>query len=84
MLAAEAATETWDLLQKFLDFKDEDDDGVEWVNSGPATYTNWNPRAVPNHASFNCMQLLCQGSQDPGWHLCGDDYINTHPLPAPN
>ena len=49
---------------------------------GPVDYTNWNPRAVPNHASFNCMQLLSATGSQGQWmtFLCGDDYINTHPL----
>eukprot|EP00092_Neocalanus_flemingeri_P019349 GFUD01020958.1.p1 GENE.GFUD01020958.1~~GFUD01020958.1.p1 ORF type:complete len:185 (+),score=55.92 GFUD01020958.1:78-557(+) len=63
--------------------KDADDDAVwDWAESGPAEYTNWSERAVPEHADFNCMQLLSGTTYGGEWmtFLCGDDYINTHPL----
>jgi len=55
---------------------DVDDDGVwEWVESGEAEYANWNDQAVPEHKSFNCMQLLSGTVYEGEWMtiLCGED-----------
>merc|ERR1711872_930479 len=88
MLEAEATiTEDPELTYWFTGLTDMNDDHVwDWEHSGPIQaggYTNWNSRAVPNVPSFNCMQLLAASGEGKGtWmtFLCGDDYINTHPL----
>eukprot|EP00092_Neocalanus_flemingeri_P036944 GFUD01040218.1.p1 GENE.GFUD01040218.1~~GFUD01040218.1.p1 ORF type:complete len:191 (-),score=34.31 GFUD01040218.1:91-615(-) len=85
MLAAEATFDPENLNFSYWwsGLRDDDDDGEWiWVENGPAIYTNWNARAVPNHSSFNCMQLLSATNHGGEWmtFLCGDNYINTHPL----
>ena len=42
---------------------------------GEAEYANWNDQAVPEHKSFNCMQLLSGTVYEGEWMtiLCGED-----------
>jgi len=82
-LAEVEISEAAELSYWWSGLRDENDDGVwEWVETGAITYDNWNQYAVPNHKSYNCMQLLSATASEGEWmtFLCGDDYINTHPL----
>jgi len=82
-LAEAELTEAPELSYWWSGLRDENDDGVwEWVETGPITWDNWNQYAVPDHESYNCMQLLSATGSEGEWmtFLCGDDYINTHPL----
>merc|ERR1719510_852182 len=66
--------------------KDNDNDGTwTWMDSETdAVYTNWHPRAVPGpeFKDFDCMQFVSGSCEEGMWmtFLCGDTYINTHPL----
>jgi len=83
MIAAEATFEDAEFSYWWSGLRDDDDDGEWlWVENGPEIYTNWNKNAVPSHTSFNCMQLLSGSKHGGEWmtFLCGDNYINTHPL----
>merc|ERR1739838_625782 len=83
MKLAQAENEYPELSYWWSGFRDDNDDGQwEWVETGTASYTNWNHFAAPDHSSYNCMQLLSATGSEGEWmtFLCGDDYINTHPL----